>query len=264
MPGQVQHEATGSSLAWLSAGNRNNPTVLMLHGATMDMAMFDPQIGALRDRFHVLCIDLPGHGRSAGLEFSMQNCVDGVLDILDREEVDACHLVGQSIGGIVCQLLARRRQDLALSLTLIGSVPLTAPLYRLSVPAFWLLKRLIGITPIRPIRSFVANSAGFLPQTRAYIATCLDRFDKAALLELAREIDGTLEPGFYPARKSPILIIYGQKDLIALGLNRYLARRWASVLGIDAHRISGASHNANMDRPDAVNALILEHLRSGC
>ena len=66
----------------------------MLHGATMDMAMFDPQIGALRDRFHVLCIDLPGHGRSADLEFSMQKCVDGVLDILDREEIDTCHLVG--------------------------------------------------------------------------------------------------------------------------------------------------------------------------
>ena len=141
---------------------------------------------------------------------------------------------------------------------------MTAPLYRLSAPAFWFLKRLIGIIPIRLIRSLVANSAGVLPQTRAYIETCLVRFEKAALLELAREIDGALVPGPYPAPKSPILIIYGEKDLIALGLNRYLARRWASFLGIDAHRISGASHNANMDRPDAVNALILELLRSGC
>jgi len=235
----------------------------MLHGATMDMAMFEPQIGTLQDRFHVLAVDLPGHGQSADIGFSMQNCVDGVLDILDREGIESCHLIGQSMGGIVCQLLARQRPDLALSLTLIGSVPLTAPLYRLKASAFWLVKLLIRITPLRLNRSLVARSAGALPQTRAYIETCAGRLDRPALAAIVGEIGRTLKRGAYPVPDSRVLIIYGTQDLIALGLNRLLARRWASALGVRAHRIAKASHNANMDQPEAVNALILEHLDSG-
>jgi pimeloyl-ACP methyl ester carboxylesterase len=256
----TRHEATASSLAWLVAGDRKNPAVLMLHGATMDMTMFEPQVRALQNRFHVLSVDLPGHGQSADIEFSMQGCVDGVLDIVDREEIQSCHLVGQSMGGIVCQLLARQRPGLALSLTLIGSVPLTAPLYRLKGPAFWLVKQLIRIAPLSLNRRLVARSAGAMPQTRAYIETCLGRLDRWALTAIVGEIGRTLKSGPYPVPDSSVLIIYGTRDLIALGLNRLLARRWASALDVGTHRIAKASHNANMDQPDAVNGLILEHL----
>ena len=261
-PHRLMHEATVSLPAWLAAGDPQNPAVVMLHGAMMDMAMFEPLIAALQERFRVLAVDLPGHGRSAGLRFSKASCVDAVLKVLDREQIESCHLIGQSMGGIVCQLLIRQRPELAQSLTLIGSFPRSAPIYRFKAPVIWLVAALIRIAPAALSRRFAALSSGALPQTRAYIEACLRRLKRQDMADIFAQSGRMLSAGPYPASAIPALMIYGTRDMITLGLNRYHAKRWASRLGIRAHRIARASHNASMDRPDLVNALILEHLQS--
>ena len=66
-----RHEASGGRPAYMSAGNRQNPVIVMLHGACMNADMFAGQVAAFKGRFHVLAIDLPGHGESRELAFSM-------------------------------------------------------------------------------------------------------------------------------------------------------------------------------------------------
>jgi pimeloyl-ACP methyl ester carboxylesterase len=261
-PDRTFHAATATRPAWLGAGDPANPVVLLLHGATMDMAMFDQIIAAFQDEYRLLAVDLPGHGRSAAIPFSVDNCVEGVLELLNEEQIGSCHLVGQSMGGIICQLLVQRRPGVARSAALISSVPLSAPIYRLAKPAFFILKLAIRILPLSVIRRFIAVSAGSTPTTRDYIRLRLSDFDKAALCRIVSEIGGALKAGSDPVIAPAVLLVNGSRDWIAFGLNRLLVYRWARRCGYPLHRISGASHNANMDRPQAVNRLILEHLES--
>jgi len=51
-------------LAFVEFGNPASPAVLCVHGLTRNGRDFDPLAEILSDRFHVICPDLPGRGKS--------------------------------------------------------------------------------------------------------------------------------------------------------------------------------------------------------
>jgi pimeloyl-ACP methyl ester carboxylesterase len=51
-------------MAYVEFGNPAAPAVLCVHGLTRNGRDFDPLAEALADRFHVICPDLPGRGKS--------------------------------------------------------------------------------------------------------------------------------------------------------------------------------------------------------
>jgi len=55
-------QADGVSVFYRSAGNRNAPTVLLLHGFPSSSFMFRDLIPRLADQYHVIAPDLPGFG----------------------------------------------------------------------------------------------------------------------------------------------------------------------------------------------------------
>jgi len=84
------------------------PTVVLLHGATLDHRSWQPQIEALRDDFRIVATDLRGHGASTGV-VSFEAAVEDILSILEREVTSTIVLVGLSLGGNVAQEVVRRR-----------------------------------------------------------------------------------------------------------------------------------------------------------
>jgi 3-oxoadipate enol-lactonase len=74
--------------------------VVLLHAGIADRRMWRHQVTALRDRYRVLNVDLPGYGDS-GLPrdgYANHEAVAGLLDALDVEQAT---LVGCSFGGAV-------------------------------------------------------------------------------------------------------------------------------------------------------------------
>jgi pimeloyl-ACP methyl ester carboxylesterase len=68
-PGSVPYLLGGSfhSMAYVEFGNPAAPAVVCVHGLTRNGRDFDPLAEALSDRFHVICPDLPGRGKSSWL-----------------------------------------------------------------------------------------------------------------------------------------------------------------------------------------------------
>ncbi|MCS0503628.1 alpha/beta fold hydrolase [Ancylobacter mangrovi] len=58
-------DVDGFEVFYREAGDRANPTVLLLHGFPSSSHMFRDLIPLLADRFHLVAPDLPGFGRSA-------------------------------------------------------------------------------------------------------------------------------------------------------------------------------------------------------
>ncbi len=96
-------------MAFVEFGNPAAPAVVCVHGLTRNGRDFDALAEALEDRFHVICPDLPGRGKSDWLPDAMAyqppNYVIALAHLFAQLNKPAA-LVGTSLGGICGMMLA--------------------------------------------------------------------------------------------------------------------------------------------------------------
>ncbi len=103
---------------------RGDGTPLVLWPSLLtDGGMWRFQVPALAERYRVITIDPPGHGRSERRErpFSLEDCADAVLEILDALELDRVHYAGLSWGGMTGMRMALRAPSRLRSLALLDT-----------------------------------------------------------------------------------------------------------------------------------------------
>jgi pimeloyl-ACP methyl ester carboxylesterase len=128
--------------------------VLLVHGNSSCKEIFKSQIDALSRFGHtVLAPDLPGHGESGNSRtprstYSFPGYVDILTGLLDRLEIDRCHVVGWSLGGHIGLELWYRNPKMA-SLTISGTPP-------------------VRLSPAGVSEGFVASSKMDLAGTRVF------------------------------------------------------------------------------------------------
>jgi 3-oxoadipate enol-lactonase len=100
--------------------------VILIHGLGGTSNVFTPHMSVYAGRLRTIRPDLPGSGRSPSSgKLSIQGFVDAVVRMAKVLGVERAHLVGHSMGTIVCQHLAVQQPRLARSLVLLG--PVLAP-----------------------------------------------------------------------------------------------------------------------------------------
>ncbi len=117
-----------AALAW---GDPAHPPLLALHGWLDSAASFVPLAPLLADRFRLVAVDLPGHGRSAhrspGIWYHYADYLDDIRAILAALGWSRCHLLGHSLGAVLASVYAAAWPDAVERLLLIeGLGPLTA------------------------------------------------------------------------------------------------------------------------------------------
>lgn len=120
----IQHydRPDGSRIAFEVLG-RGAP-VLLVHGLGADRARWKAQVPVLTGRgYRVITLDLRGCGDSTSgvAVHGMREFVDDVLDCIDRLSLEDLHLVGHSLGGMLCQLIALELSDRIASLCLVST-----------------------------------------------------------------------------------------------------------------------------------------------
>lgn len=102
----------------------SGPTLVLLHGWALNLRVWDGLVAALRDRFQIVALDLPGHGRSEWLP-ERSSLEDQAADI--HEAVSAIttrySLLGWSLGGQIALRLAAPRPTDIDRLVLIATTP---------------------------------------------------------------------------------------------------------------------------------------------
>ena len=99
------------------------PTLVLQHGFLGGGAYWRPQIDALSPMFDVIAPDLAGFAGSARerIETSIEGHARAVVDLLDALEIERCHFVGHSMGGMVAQQIALEHPDRISRLVLYGT-----------------------------------------------------------------------------------------------------------------------------------------------
>jgi 3-oxoadipate enol-lactonase len=91
-------------------GPEDAPVLLLSNSLGADLAMWDPQVPGLTERFRVVRYDTRGHGRSPvpDGDSTIDDLADDVVALLDRLGVETAHVAGLSIGGMTGLRLAVR------------------------------------------------------------------------------------------------------------------------------------------------------------
>ncbi len=262
----MQHaEVNGARLAYAVSGN-GDPVVL-IHGFSLDMRMWDPQIPALEDRFRVVRYDLRGFGRSAVPDGSPYVASEDLAALLDYLQIERAALVGFSFGGTVAVHFALDFPDRVTSLILIDSVVGGWPWSEEGTTvdrAVWQAGKEQGTDAARRIwlehpmftrvRAIQGTAADFDRMVEAYSGFHWTTDDSQVwpdppALERLGEIG------------APTVVAVGELDTPDLqGMAEALAN---GIPGAQKTVVRGAGHMSNMEKPDQVTELIIGHLTAG-
>lgn len=102
-------------------------TIVFLHGFLENHKIWEYYKNELSDNYHVVCIDLPGHGNSANLTNEvnrMEDISDRVNEVLDFLNVKHAIIIGHSMGGYVSLAFADKYKTKVNGLGLFYSTPL--------------------------------------------------------------------------------------------------------------------------------------------
>jgi pimeloyl-ACP methyl ester carboxylesterase len=200
---------------------------LMLHGFTGSKLDFHDQMPWFADRYRVVAPDQRGHGESTNVgredAYSFDILVADLAGFLDRMDVERCHLLGHSMGGMVAMRFALRYPQRLKSLILMDTAaePLTVfpPAVReqlaKDVRANGCASRLHMLRSL-PASDAQKRGVDFLGETEHWrrIELKLDQMDPEAWVAFGGEIANlpAVLPRL-PAIKTTTTIICGEADI---------------------------------------------------
>ena len=122
-PTTVSHRE--GQLAVYERGDRDRPSLLVLHGAAGSTVLESaPLMRRLEPHFHMIGVDLSGHGGSSlppDDTFTIDRLADDARAALDAVDVSTAHLFGFSMGASVALRVAHTSPDRVDRLALLGA-----------------------------------------------------------------------------------------------------------------------------------------------
>ena len=105
-------EQGGMTLAYNVHENPQAPVLVLIHGLTSTKESFNLTIPYLAGNYHILSLDLRGHGESSQQEpYAFAQLVEDICAVLDHEGIEKATLVGGSFACAPIQQLAVRYPD---------------------------------------------------------------------------------------------------------------------------------------------------------
>jgi 2-succinyl-6-hydroxy-2,4-cyclohexadiene-1-carboxylate synthase len=241
------------------------PTIVLLHGFTQTGGSWAPTVAALGERYRALAPDLRGHGAAGGARpVGFAEIAADVLALADGE-ARRFTLAGYSMGGRIALDLALRDGGAAQArierLVLIGASPgLADPAERAARRAAdEALAAALERDGIEPFARRWAAQPLFASQAPAVAAAAHAerlRNTAAGLAASLRGVGtGTMEPLWerLGELRIPVALIVGEQD----AKFRATAERMAAAIPhAELHVVAGAGHAVQLERPEAVAALL--------
>lgn len=115
LPDDLDHRhvavSDGGSVHVVARGH--GPPVVLVHGVTLGVEVWAPQLRRLAAGHQVVAVGQRGHGSSVAGDagYALERLADDLLEVLAALRVSGAVLAGHSMGGMVTQLLAVRRPD---------------------------------------------------------------------------------------------------------------------------------------------------------
>ncbi|MEI7446241.1 MAG: alpha/beta fold hydrolase [Burkholderiales bacterium] len=261
-------ELAGTRVHVRDEGPRDAPTIVMVHGFGSSLQTWDAWAAALRDRWRVLRLDLPGHGLSgpdATGDYGDARS-HAILDaLLDARGLRRVVLVGHSIGGRIAWSYAAARPARVERLVLVAPDGFASPGFEYGrapdVPAVlgamrWALPRAALKANLEP---------AFADPTRLTDAL-VDRYHELLLVPgnrdamLARMRQTVLQDPVprLASIEAPVLLVWGDRDAMIPVANADDYRK--AIRHADLATLPGVGHVPQEESPGASARVVSDWL----
>lgn len=246
--------------------NANAPVVALLHGWTGNADInFFPVYAELARNYSILAVDHRGHGRGLRTHdrFTLEDCADDVVAIMDQLGISSVTAVGYSMGGPIAMLMSKQHS------TRVHSLVLCATALEWSATrnerTRWKIGRVVSpvfrlLTTPRLIDRYIkgkiprASSAAIL---RPWLVSEIRRNDSWTMNQAGRALSKHDARPWAAMLGVPTASIVTSRDsLVALHKQQALARATqAIVIEIDG------DHLVNWQKPELFTAAVVDAIR---
>lgn len=245
------------------AGRPHAQTLVFLHGGGSGW-MWQPQIQALSREFHCLVLDLPGHGRSRDMPFTLVDTVDQIAALIrERAHGGKAAVIGLSLGAqVLVQLLSTRPE--VVDRALISSALMRPMGFQwLATPMMlrWMYR--LGVSPFKCLswytRLNMRYAAGVVQQYFSLFDEDYQRMSEESFVPIMVANMGFRLPPHLDRATMPVLIVVGKREYGVMKESAHdLAVALPNVRGVivDVGRNTAENHNWNLNAPDLFNRLV--------
>lgn len=258
-------DVNGTTLHYLDDGPGDAPALVFSPSMFFDGRMFAAQAAAFADRYRVIRYDNRGQGQSARHpreQLDMDTQAGDAAALLQALELAPCTFVGNSMGGFIGLRLAARRPDLVRSVVVMGTSAdaeesaqemdgLLAVLAEQGMEPVLdgVLYFMLGDTTLNdPARAGILKGVRelLLTRTAEYADSVWQIAHRRPVLDELRDI------------RIPLTVVAGLED------HTYPPPKSEQIVAAVPHarlvRMDRTGHVHALENPDAVNAVLEEHL----
>jgi 3-oxoadipate enol-lactonase len=253
----------GTSLSYRITGPGTNTALVLLHPWFGCRQFWDQTVNALADR-RCLTVDFYSLADGDWARWaSPEQLAAAVVAMLDNEHLECVDVVGNSVGGIVAQVLASAHPDKVRRLVLVGTGAMTSGVNRGFARAVdtWIACAGEGTAPRRETTeatiAMLFSTDLDEPTRRTFVDAVMqtDPAFIAAVLSAARGLDLTDQ---LPRITAPTLVLRGTEDCARTA--QHAAQLAAGIPNALWTEIPGAGHSPMVDHPAEFNRLVSAHL----
>ena len=242
------------------------PPIICLHGIGGDSNSFFPQLEGLSANFRIISWNMPGYRNSDFIEnLTFEILSKCLFDFIQALDIKKCHLIGQSIGGMIAQEFSLRYPDIIESLVLIATTSafggktsdfkkkfMHARLYpldqgkKMSELAESTIPKIVGSKVDKKTIKIATKSMSNIPEkTFREILKCLvtfDRYDEINKLSI------------------PCCLLAGQNDNNAPA--KTMEKMSKKIKYSKFYEFDNVGHLVNIEEPKKTNKIILNFINS--
>ncbi|MEX0827837.1 MAG: alpha/beta hydrolase [Haliea sp.] len=238
--------------------------VLMIHGLGGSSNTWFGQRRMLARYFNVVCPDLDGSSRSPlSGTLSIDGFVEDMVALLDALDIESAHVVGHSMGTIVCQHLAVSHSTRVRSMLLMGPLAEPPPPARKALTDRAALARKEGMVPIADAMvgvSISENTRANQPTVAAMVREILMRQSAEGYAKTCEALAGA-KAAEVERVCCPTLLLTGDEDPVGPPANTQdLAKR---IPDSSMLIFSRTGHWTPIERPFEVNKAMLNFYLGG-
>lgn len=283
---RVSYDVPGGAIAGIAFGAETaNPDIVFVHATGFNARTYRTLLAPLGDRYHVLAVDLRGHGQTQlppklwGYTSWRRHC-DDLIALLEKHFTMPVTLAGHSMGATVSLLAAGKRRDLVNGLALIEPVVLPASGYafvqlpfgpammRASMPlargaaarrnhfeskeaavAGFTGRGVFKVFPREVLEDYVED--GLVPDAKkgGFKLACAPKFEAATFCAQRNDPWGALAQV-----SAPVVLLRGEhhSTISAAAMHRVAAQKPEARVGT----VEGTGHMLPIERPDRVRTAI--------
>lgn len=260
----MRTEANDTQIYYHEHGNKDNESIVLIHGLGASLDIWYPVAKILRNNYHVLRYDIRGAGQSKKPdgEYSLDTWSNDLAELLKQKEIEQAHIIGHSLGAMIALRFGLDRPEKTLSLVLAGALIELPEEVRGDIKDTMQLVREKGLEPTAKMEEI---KLAFAPRTieshpeilglhrgfslsgdpQGYVHQC-EGLLNASLSEEVGEID------------VPTLLLVGSHDVITpLKLSREISEK---IRESRIEVIADAGHMSMIERPQKFSELTLSFL----